>query len=191
MDTQRAVRSDPAEMTAGGMAQPRKERTRRSGTKRVLLAMAAVVAVVVIFGLAWFEPWKLWTNTTVNEADPGAGAVLIAQGSFISHEHQTSGEVRVLRLADGTRILRMDRLDTSDGPVLKVWLSDAAVRDGKAGWQVFDDGKHIDLGRLKGNKGSQNYVIPQDLDIAAYGSVTIWCDRFHVSFGAAALTPTR
>lgn len=173
------------------MAQQRKERTRRSRTKRVLLAVAAALAAVAIFGLAWFEPWKLWTNTTVDEADPGAGAVLIAQGSFISHEHQTSGEVRVLRLADGTRILRLDHLNTSDGPVLKVWLSDAAVRDGKAGSQIFDDVKHADLGRLKGNKGSQNYVVPQDLDLTAYGSVTIWCDRFHVSFGAAVLTPTR
>jgi hypothetical protein len=32
------------------------------------------------------------------------------------------------------------------------------------------------------------YEIPHDADLAALRSVTIWCRRFSVSFGAAALT---
>ena len=60
---------------------------------------------------------------------------------------------------------------------------------GSAGWYVFDDGRHVDLGDLKGNIGSSNYAVPADVDLAELGSLTIWCDRFSVSFAAAALVP--
>ncbi|WUJ83086.1 DM13 domain-containing protein [Streptomyces sp. NBC_00377] len=64
----------------------------------------------------------------------------------------------------------------------------SAQPSGKAGWHVFDDGKYVSLGKLKGNKGSQNYALPSDVDWSSYSSVSIWCDRFDVSFGAADLT---
>jgi hypothetical protein len=169
------------------------------------LVLGAALAAVAAVALPLFQPWKLWIDRTVNEAPPAAAApapassdeparpiadtpVVLAEGTFISHEHATTGTLRVLRAADGSRYLRLDDLDTSNGPLLKVWLSDAPVRSGSAGWRVFDDGRRIDLGPLKGNKGSQNYPLPTDLDLAAYSSVSIWCARFHVSFGAAALT---
>ncbi|GGS02595.1 hypothetical protein GCM10010269_46820 [Streptomyces humidus] len=112
----------------------------------------------------------------------------LAGGELISHEHATSGTVKLVRLADGSHVLRLESLDTSNGPDLRVWLTDAHVTKGKAGWRVFDDGKHVSLGRLKGNKGSQNYLLPKDVDPSSYNSVSIWCDRFDVSFGAAELT---
>ncbi|MFE0254374.1 DM13 domain-containing protein [Streptomyces sp. NPDC059010] len=117
-----------------------------------------------------------------------AGPVTVAGGELISHEHTTSGTAKLVRLADGSHIVRLENLDTSNGPDLRVWLTDAPVREGRSGWHVFDDGKHISLGRLKGNKGSQNYTVPEDIDPARYRSVSIWCDRFDVSFGAAELT---
>jgi hypothetical protein len=111
----------------------------------------------------------------------------LATGAFISHEHATTGHVRVLQLAYGRRVLRIDGLDTSNGPDLHVWITDAPVRAGRAGWFVFDDGRHIDLGELKGNQGNQNYVLPPEVDLDELTSVSIWCQRFHVSFGAASL----
>jgi Electron transfer DM13 len=112
----------------------------------------------------------------------------LAAGRLISHEHETTGTVAILRLPDGSRILRLENLDTSDGPDLKVWLSDAAVLEGTGGWHLFDDGRYRDLGDLKGNHGNQNYAIPADADLSVLRSVAIWCDRFNVSFGAAELT---
>jgi hypothetical protein len=175
--------------------------TRRRVTWLVLAAALALVAAVA---LPLFQPWKLWIDRTVNEAPPAAAApapvssdeparpttdtpVVLAEGTFISHEHATTGTARVLRAADGSRYLRLDDLDTTNGPLLKVWLTDVPVRSGSAGWRVFDDGRHVDLGPLKGNKGSQNYPLPTDVNLTAYRSVTIWCARFHVSFGAAEL----
>ena len=177
----------------------------------VLIPVVLVGIAVVTAGLLAFQPWRLFTNVTVNEAVPTVSApasgastpatsgtsegssqsepTTLATGEFISHEHGTAGTVRILELPDGSRVLRIEDLDTDNGPDLKVWLTDAPVIDGPDGWFVFDDGQYADLGSLKGNKGSQNYAIPADVDLAELTSLTIWCDRFNVSFGAAELTP--
>ncbi|WP_046777946.1 DM13 domain-containing protein [Streptomyces yangpuensis] len=176
---------------------------REGGRRRpLLIGAAAVAAVLVGLGLYWFEPWKLWQEQTVREALPSTAPSVrpsgsagpaplrtLATGDLISHEHTTTGEVKIIQAQDGSRFLRLEGLDTSNGPDLKVWLTDAPVKEGVAGWRVFDDGKYVSLGELKGNKGDQNYPIPADVNLADYTSVSIWCDRFDVSFGAAALTP--
>lgn len=182
---------------------------------KVLVPIGAVGAVLLAVGLVLFEPWTLFVDERVDEAAPvsaavepgdvagaGAGAtepttgggadaaaapVTLLEGQFISHEHGTSGTASVLELDDGSRVLRIDGLDTSNGPDLRVWLADAPVREGRAGWFVFDEGNHVDLGSLKGNIGDQNYAIPADADLETLRSVSIWCARFRVSFGAAAL----
>jgi hypothetical protein len=46
---------------------------------------------------------------------------------------------------------------------------------------------YIDLGSLKGNIGSQNYDIPDNVDLSEYESVVIYCVPFHVVFATAAL----
>ncbi|MFG2982257.1 DM13 domain-containing protein [Streptomyces sp. NPDC048258] len=179
----------------------------RAGRRRrrpLVIGVLAVLAAGLAFGLYWFEPWKLWVDRTVEEALPSAsaapavsgsatpapGPVTVATGRFISHEHATTGTVRLLRLPDGSHTLRLENLDTSNGPDLRVWLTDAPVKEGQDGWHVFDDGAHISLGALKGNKGDQNYPVPADVNLADYTSVSIWCDRFDVSFGAARLDRT-
>ena len=45
----------------------------------------------------------------------------------------------------------------------------------------------VDLGKLKGNRGNQNYEIPDGVDVAAQGSVVIYCMPFHVIFSVASL----
>ncbi|WP_054813957.1 DM13 domain-containing protein [Nocardia arizonensis] len=158
----------------------------------------AVTALAVGFGVALvaFQPWKLFTDTTVDDAaptvisSPGGDPVVpplpTSRGEFVSHEHHTVGAVVVLRLADGSSVLRLEELDTSDGPDVHVWLTDQPVTDS---WTNLDDGEHVDLGKMKGNKGNQNYPVPGDVDMTRFGTVSLWCERFHVSFGAAALRP--
>lgn len=180
-----------------------------SGPRRRLLRHPAVLVAVAVLLVAagaaayWFQPWKVFTNTTVEEAFPTAASGLtpspgtaddrqepqvIKQGTLISQEHATSGTVKLLRLPDGTQVVRVEDLDTSDGPQLVVLLSDAAVTEGKGGSEVFDQGRYVDLGPLKGNRGNANYPVPSDANLAGLDSVSIWCKRFGVSFGAAALS---
>ena len=166
------------------LAKPRRSVSRR----RVVWAVVALAAVVVVAAALVLEPWKLVVDERVQEAAP-AGVTELARGTLISHEHESSGSVVLLRMADGSRVLRVEDLKTSNGPRLQVWLSDAPVLAGTAGWAVFDDGRHVDLGDLKGNIGNQLYPIPDDANLRGFSSVTIWCERFSVSFGAAELTP--
>ncbi|WP_193484170.1 DM13 domain-containing protein [Streptomyces anthocyanicus] len=188
-------------------------RGRKAAGRPLLIGALALAVVGGTVGLYWFQPWKLWQDETVDEALPGAvttasppGAVTtspppaaapsptrdagprtVAGGELVSHEHSTSGTAQLVRLTDGSHVVRLENLDTSNGPDVHVWLTDAPVKEGKAGWHLFDDGEYVDLGKLKGNKGSQNYDVPADVDPSRYTSVSVWCDRFNVSFGAAEL----
>ncbi len=170
--------------------------------KPAVWAVAAVVAVGLAFGLYWFQPWKLFTSTTVNDAAPvvvaptatpgltaapSPAALLLGEGELVTHEHDSSGTVQLVRLPDGRHQVILRNLATSDGPDLRVWLTDQPVLAGRAGWHVFDDGKHVELGRLKGTHGTQVYDVPANTDPAQFRSVTIWCARFKVSFAAAEL----
>ncbi|NEE22063.1 DM13 domain-containing protein [Streptomyces sp. SID7499] len=184
-------------------------RARKTRGRPWVIGVLVAALACVGLGLYWFQPWKLWQDETVQEALPSAVAPAappagapsespspaprlrtLAGGELISHEHATSGKVKLVRLADGSHVVRLEDLDTSNGPDLRVWLTDAPVKEGRAGWRVFDDGAYVSLGKLKGNKGSQNYTVPADVDPSRFTSVSIWCDRFDVSFGAAELART-
>jgi hypothetical protein len=47
----------------------------------------------------------------------------------------------------------------------------------------------VELGPLKGNRGDRAYDLPAGTEPTGLTSVSIWCERFAVSFGAAPLTP--
>ncbi|AVT40625.1 DM13 domain-containing protein [Plantactinospora sp. BB1] len=177
-------------------------------------AGVVVLGIVAAFGLYWFQPWKLVTDSRVDDAlpvapvtaspapdasgatpasagsDPPASNQLLAAGIFITHEHTTTGRAEIVRQADGRHLLVLHDLDTSNGPDLRVWLTDQPVVAGTAGWRLFDDGKWFEVARLKGNRGNQVYELPRSFDPADFRSVSIWCKRFAVSFGAAELQAT-
>lgn len=45
----------------------------------------------------------------------------------------------------------------------------------------------VDLGRLKAFRGSQNYPVPEGVDLSRFGSVVIWCEQFGVLISPATL----
>ena len=45
----------------------------------------------------------------------------------------------------------------------------------------------VDLGRLRAFKGSQNYEVPEGVDLAKYPSLVIWCEQFGVLISPASL----
>jgi hypothetical protein len=160
--------------------------------------LGGVVLVVVGAGLWAFEPWRLFTSSEVDEqrpssrltdtatvdptGKPAATNETLARGEFEDAEHGTSGQVEVLRLADGRRFVRFEGLATSDGPDLHVWITD---RESGGDWGSYDDGRYLRLGELKATHGNQNYEIPASSKLDGLRSVVIWCDRFNVAFGTA------
>ena len=53
------------------------------------------------------------------------------------------------------------------------------------------DTMFVDLGRLKAFSGSQNYQIPEGLNLDGFKSVVIWCEQFDVLISPAALSFAR
>lgn len=91
----------------------------------------------------------------------------------------------MLELADGSRVLRLESLETSNGPDLRVYLS-AGNDDSFFGREYGKD--FVELGELKGNIGDQNYAIQAGVDLSRYRNAVIWCKRFGVGFGVATLS---
>jgi len=85
----------------------------------------------------------------------------------------------LLALYEGKRVLRFEDFSVTNGPALSVYLVRSA--DGNV------DSGFLDLGKLKGNKGNQNYDLSEDIDLASYKSVIIWCVPFGVTFATASL----
>jgi Electron transfer DM13 len=90
--------------------------------------------------------------------------------------HKASGAAKIINLTDGRTFLRLENLKATNGPDLYVYLS-----TGK------DASDIVNLGRLKGNIGNQNYEIPAGTDLSKYNTVLIWCKAFSTLFGSAKL----
>ena len=171
--------------------------------------VSAAVAVALLAGLvavlSLFQPQKLLIETTVDEAPPSAPAPAptsaaaaptpttvpagpreLATGALRGLAHRGSGQVRLLELADGTRVLRLEDLNVENGPDLHVYLAEAPPDADPARFGR----RFVDLGLLKGNHGNQNYRLPAGADPARFRSAVIWCKRFAVGFAVAPLTAT-
>jgi hypothetical protein len=106
----------------------------------------------------------------------GGGNVEVASGTFSGLAHPAKGKAAVVEVAGGERMLTLTEFETDPGPDLRVYLAtDEDASD-------FED-----LGALKGNKGDQQYEIPEDVDIERYSVVLVWCRAFTVGFGKAPL----
>lgn len=107
-------------------------------------------------------------------------------GTFHGKVHQTSGRATIYREANGTLVLRLTNFKTSNGPDVHVILVAAKDADDDANFLKTDTAR-VELGKLKGNEGDQNYEIPTGTDLSKYQTVSIYCERFNANFGAAPL----
>jgi hypothetical protein len=115
-------------------------------------------------------------------------AKVLAKGEFHNADKTGSGAATIYQLADGKRVLRLTDFAVDNGPDLHVRL--IAADDAKDTASVAKT-DNVELGKLKGNKGSQNYDVPENVDLSKYKVVSIWCNRFSVNFAAAPLTASK
>jgi hypothetical protein len=91
--------------------------------------------------------------------------------------HKVEGVANVIRLGSGAEILRLENFKATNGPDLYVYLStDKSASD------------FVNVGRLKGNIGNQNYEIQAGTDLSKYNTVLVWCRAFSFLFGSAQLS---
>jgi len=113
-------------------------------------------------------------------------AKTLVTGKFHGKVHKTEGRATIYEEAGGKLVLRLTNFKTSNGPDVHVIL--VATKDAMDDANFLKDNtEKIELGKLKGNEGDQNYEIPAGTDLTKFSTVSIYCERFNANFGAAPL----
>jgi len=189
--------------------QRRWDQAARRHPRRTLAA--ALIITTVVGPAGWYLASPLFLSTSVDEPPPvaagdpspapsatlptpsvatagpaGPSAASTAQpmertGSFMGADefHFGEGTARLIETAPGQYTLRLEGFAVRNGPDLYVYLSP-------------DPGGYADgaiaLGRLKADRGNQNYEVPAGTDLSNVESVVIWCRQFSVLFATARLS---
>jgi Electron transfer DM13 len=146
--------------------------------RTIKLALAAVL-LALAFGM---QP----SAGAQESAQSDNAAKTLETGTFHGKVHQTSGRATIYQEPDGKLVLRLTNFKTSNGPDVHVILIAAKDADDDANF-LKNKTARVELGKLKGNEGDQNYEIPANTNLAKYHTVSIYCERFNANFGAAPL----
>jgi hypothetical protein len=125
------------------------------------------------------EPASTPTTASPTTASPTTTAAPpavreVARGTFTEVDHPGAGTAVILTDGTQTFVRFEDDFATDNGPDL------FAV--------VYQGDRLIELAPLKGNRGSQNYELPADIDPSTVTSIGVWCKRFDSTFTTAQLS---
>jgi len=156
--------------------------------------IVTVVVAITVISIAFASP--LFYDTEINELIPDSmmeGMMMEKDDSMMEETlsmsyagtfigvgdgiHDAQGDTFTIPIENGSNVLRLENFKSTNGPDLYVYLS----TDDNAS-------EFINLGKLKANKGNQNYEIPDNVDLSKYNKVLIWCKTFGVLFGSADLS---
>lgn len=139
---------------------------------------ALLVALTVSF-VAACSP----SSSGAEQADPAVevgnldGATVVASGSFSGrNDHVVTGALEVLEL-DGRMYVRLASDFTLDG------APDPKIGFGRSG--EYDESTTFTP--LKSHSGSQDYALPEGFQLGTLNEAYIWCEKFSVALGVAAL----
>lgn len=161
-------------------------------------AYVATFLVALILGLAggvaigvFAYPYVFLTDIVAKEKvappeKPGVERKVLARGTFVHANpsdpiHYGKGRVTVY---EGVLFLEPD-FEVGPGPAFHVYL---VPEPEVVPSTNVERSMYVDLGRLRAFKGSQNYEVPAGVEIAKFGSVVIWCEKFGVLISPARLS---
>lgn len=151
--------------------------------KKIIIAVVVVMALG--FGYWTISPFfidnRVSEEFNITAESEGVQPVLALRGVFTGFDriHTGSGNVNVIKVGDRYIVRFEENFDVANGP-------DLFVGFGKDGEYV----EGTEIGKLKGNIGSQNYELPAGINLADYNEVWVWCRAFSVGFAKARLTPS-
>ena len=176
---------------------------------RPAIGIGAVLSAVVLVAAAWYLGSPLFIRTTANEALPTVAATAAStpgtspaasvavtssprltsvtavlrrgQLQYVDALHNGKGAVVIIAV-EAKQFLRFEDVAITNAPDVHVYLS--KDRGGK-----WSEPQSTYLGPLKATNGSFNYELPASIDLAADGSVVVWCRAFAVLVTWADLEP--
>jgi hypothetical protein len=140
------------------------------------------LAVFSVAALAILEVvvFPAYDDRTVIEAQPAATAA-VSTGALDGIDHRAAGTARLYREPDGSLTLGLEDIDIQPGPDYDVFVVPGSDRQDKDGGTRLDD--------LRGNKGTQYYVVPATVAVETGDwTVLVWCQTFDVPVANATLT---
>jgi hypothetical protein len=157
------------------------------------MKLVAIFAAGILCGIAggfalgiFVYPYIFLADIVAREqVENPASKKLVAQGTFIHANpndpiHYGKGGVSVYQ-----DLLHLEsNFEVGPGPKFHVYL--VPEKNVIPSTNVAKT-MHVDLGRLKAFKGSQNYPVPAGVNLTSYGSVVIWCEQFGVLISPATL----
>jgi len=118
------------------------------------------------------------TTTSVSEEMMDkSGDSMMKMGEFVGLAgHSGEGTAKIIDVQDSASYLRFEDFTVTNGPDLFVYIAqDGDVKNG------------INLGKLKGSSGNQNYELPENTDLEFYNTAVVYCKLFGVYFAEATL----
>jgi len=112
----------------------------------------------------------------ISKVSPTSHSIVFSkQGEFVGLDHEAKGKAEIISVGNAS-FLRFENFEVTNGPDLHVYMTiNGDITTG------------IDLGKLKGNIGDQNYELKR-VDTNTYDTVVIYSQPFHVYFAKAKLS---
>jgi hypothetical protein len=110
-------------------------------------------------------------------------------GNFVSAEHETLGNVELIRTEEQQTLIFDENFATADGPDLVVVLHRSAnvIEESTPPAYPLNEEDYVIVAPLADIAGRQEYAVPMEIDLEAFESVAVWCQAFNATFGVATL----
>jgi hypothetical protein len=170
-----------------------KRRTNTAKSKAVKARVATLAAVGILYPTmalgAALCATTLFSGAAYAAEAPAAAMQMDSMTSapvdFQKKTYALTGSVTVEHRGDRTVLVFSDDFRTKRGPDLKVFLSKNTVADA-TGTNATTDA--VRLGELTSNRGTQEYILPEGVNLADYSSVLVHCEAYSKLWGGADLT---
>lgn len=147
---------------------------------------AAVLSIITLLTMS--NAQAAFSQQTVSQNQPRNIVTQVAAktgttGKFRDGEHPTQGNARIITVR-GKRYLEFDKsFKTDNGPDLFVIL----YRNQTVPVSGIKEKDYTSIARLQKTQGTQRYAIPDNVNLADFKSVAVWCRQFNATFGFATL----
>ncbi|MEM9922575.1 MAG: DM13 domain-containing protein [Cyanobacteria bacterium P01_D01_bin.50] len=143
----------------------------------------AVLSIVTLLSVGCAANVESQQSETQQIAQTPDNSLVKASGTFVDAEHPTKGTASIIA-ENGKKYIQFDNQFKSDsGPDLFVILH----KDDKLPITGIKEADYVSIAPLKKTSGTQKYEIPENVDLANFKSVAIWCRKFNATFGYAVL----